>query len=165
MHLHYFIVGTRRVALEEGVRLAGRPDAADDARTGGALFRHLIYGVDVVLQVGVDADADGPEFPCAHEPFSECRLVAAVAVKAKSGKTLVIFVRLFDDLPGAVGGTVVNKKYPAVGRGIAHLHELREALAEPFNRFRQDFFLIVAGYYDEISFHFDLQHAKVTPTL
>ena len=50
-HLHYFIVSARRVALEEGVRLSGRTHAADYVRTGRVLFRHLYYGVHVVLKV------------------------------------------------------------------------------------------------------------------
>lgn len=76
------------------------------------------------------------------EATVECRALAVVAAKLDGFDVAVLLRQLFDDVPGVVGGAVVDKD--DLVREIVGLHDT----TDPGMQFRQRFFLVEKRYYN-----------------
>ena len=144
--LHKAVVRAGGRALEERIGGARGAHAADDAAALFVFFDHFIHRVDVVLQIGVDADGDVAPGARPHEPRGERVLVAAVADLAQTGEVRVAFVERADDAPRRVLRAVVHEHDAALRRDGARVDQIAELFPEHRRGERQSLFLVVAGH-------------------
>ena len=122
----------------------------DSAASKGILHKNNAANKKSALAKNLNALKAAPKAAPAVE-------VEEVKVEAVAAEAPVARVGLIYDFPAAVGGAVVDKEHPAVGGREAAPGQPGQAAAQGVYSNRQHLFLIVAGHYYKISFHFYLR--------
>ena len=112
------------------------------------LVYHAVDGVDVVLQVGIDADAGIAFVGYELQTGKQCILVTVVAREFHSAEGFVGVTKLRYDVPGVVGTAVVDEENETVVGDFSRIGERFYLVADDSRAFLQYGFLVVAGYYD-----------------
>ena len=116
--VHKLVEEQGTAALEKTVRMPVRAHTVHDISPVFVGFYHVVHGVYVILAVAVNAYGNVSLGPGFHETCEQSVLVTEVARQTEAAKVLIPFTQRGHNLPGAVGGTVVDKKYAAVGGNL-----------------------------------------------
>ena len=106
--LHETVEGERRRSLKDAVRAAAAAHAVDDVGAVAVNGHHFGDGINIVLQVGVDAhQCVGPRTG-RRQSGQEGRLVAGIGGQVEAVDPTAGAVELTDEGPGAVVAAVVD---------------------------------------------------------
>ena len=122
-HLHDLIKALGGELLEKGIRFPGIPHAVDHVISGIVLVHHLVNGIDIVLEVGIQGNCHVAVILHCHQAAQQRILVSPVPGQAHALVNGILLVQRLDDLPGAVLRAVVDKDDAALLRDLLRRHQ------------------------------------------
>ena len=129
---HKFIKSLCCETLKECIGFARRTHAVNYVVTGDKIVHHLFNGVDIVLEIGVEAYHGIGVFFCSHKTRKKSVLMSLVAGKIYSGKNAVTGAKGTYYIPCVILRSVVDKSYFALGRYFAAVyHGLHDGFQLP----------------------------------
>ena len=129
---HEFIESLGCKAFEECIFFARRAHTVNYIVTRNKVVHHLFNGVDIVLEIGVEAYHGVSVFFRGHKSREQSVLMPLVAGKIYSGKNAVTGAKGTYYIPCVVLRSVVDKSYFALGRYFAAVyHGLHDGFQLP----------------------------------
>ena len=121
--VHKLVEEQGTAALEKTVCMPVGAHAVHDVSAVFVGFYHVVHRVYVVLAVTVDAYCDVSLVPGFHEPCEQRVLMSEVAGQTEATEVLIAVAQPGHNMPGVVGGAVVDKQYAAVGGNLLRGNE------------------------------------------
>ena len=144
-HFHHFVKAARGGALEKAVGIPLVPDAVNDVAPFFEFGQEAVQGVDIVLQVRIQADRAVGLLLRRHQAGEQSVLMPPVMRELEARAQRVFLAEAADQLPSLVLAAVIHQQKPAVfirvPRGDEGLHLLGQA-ADRLGQYR---LLIIAG--------------------
>ena len=106
-------------------------------------INHLLDGIQIVLQVGIDGNHGIGPFTGSHHASHDGVLVTHIASETDATYIFVFLVQAFYQRPSAVATAVVYKHHHAVGTDLLFLNQFFKQGGESFyGRFQYQFFVV-----------------------
>ena len=151
-----FIKRFRRPTFEKAVFLARLAHAVNHFAPFVKFIHHFVYGIYIVLQVGVHGNNRIGILCRRFQSRKQCVLVSAVARKIHARKMPVLFVKLANQRPGVVFRAVVHVQHAAFVADFARADESRQLFTQTRRSFGKHRFFVVTrhNYVQNGIFHF-----------
>ena len=107
--LHKTVETFRRKTLKPRIRFPVIPDAVHDIAAFVIFVHHGVYGINVVLQIRIDADGRVTVGLHRHKAGQHRILMPFVVSQANAGIYRILLTKLLNHFPGTVPASVIHK--------------------------------------------------------
>ena len=131
--------------FEKRILFPGTADTVNDIAALVVLVHEFFDDMHIVLKIRVHGNRHVRILLGRHQPGQQRVLMSLIPGKLQSQKQRILGVQVFNDVPGLILGTVIDKEHPALPGNFPPIHEVIKDLFQLPGCLRQNLLLVVAG--------------------